>query len=124
MRSGKYCCSNIILITVGIVALINQANALQAQKLSDAKIFEPTRLLDIRIELPDTDWQAVRRQTRRFGGSMSNLSEKPFNYFRGTVSIDGTKISSVGIRRKGLFGSHNNESNSRWSQDASPLRVR
>jgi spore coat protein CotH len=96
----------IILIT-GLLSLAIFSPTALAEKFRDTKIFSPDHLLDVRIELAAADWQALRSQTRRFGMSM-DMTDKPFNYFRGDITIDGTKVGSVGIRRKGLFGSQDN----------------
>ena len=72
------------------------------------RLFDSSRLLNVEIELPKEDWDKLRKQTRGRGGFaalFSNTIEKPFTYFRGNVTIDGVKIESVGLRKKGFIGS-------------------
>ncbi|HJS09270.1 MAG TPA: CotH kinase family protein [Pirellulales bacterium] len=57
------------------------------------------------IELPAEDWRQLCRQTRDMRTAFANPSESPFSYFKGSVTIDGVKIESVGIRKKGFIGS-------------------
>lgn len=63
----------------------------------NTRIFEPDRLLEISIQLPAEDWKALRTQTK--GG------ESNYTYFKSDITVDGITIPSVGIRKKGGFGS-------------------
>jgi hypothetical protein len=72
-------------------------------------LFDPDRLIDVDIVLPAADWDALRVQSRSistlFGSCLSQPFPDPFTYFRGSVTIDGTQVADVGIRKKGFLGS-------------------
>ncbi|TWT30453.1 Inner spore coat protein H [Posidoniimonas corsicana] len=80
-----------------------------AAELDPDALFDPGRLLEVEITLPEEDWDQLRRQTRFRGGfgAMfgSDPADKPFTYFKGDVTIDGVAVGSVGVRKKGFFGS-------------------
>lgn len=77
----------------------------QDQKLSHQEIFDSSKLLQVEIEIPEKDWDQLRRQSRDFATGFSNPSQKPYSYFKGNVTINGKRIEAVGIRKKGFFGS-------------------
>ncbi len=73
-------------------------------------LFEPDRVLDIRIELPADEWDALRAQTRDvldiLGESCAEgPAPKAFTYRPATVTIEGETFSDVGVRKKGFLGS-------------------
>ncbi|MCP4782355.1 MAG: hypothetical protein GY903_05450 [Fuerstiella sp.] len=69
-------------------------------------LYDPERLLDIRIELPQRDWVELCGQTRNLVESLvSPPVDSPFEYFKGCVTINGTRIDSVAVRKKGFLGS-------------------
>ncbi len=67
-------------------------------------------LVEIAIELPDSDWDTLRRQYRSrvnlLGGEACSATPpgKVYDYFDARIDIDGERYESVGIRKKG-FGS-------------------
>lgn len=75
--------------------------------LSEELLFNSDRLVRIEITIAEADWDALRSQSRSLAAALSKgeMAETPYTYFRGDVSIDGVKISSVGIRKKGFLGS-------------------
>ena len=79
----------------------------QDHKDSDSTaLFDTQKLLEIEITLPKDDWRALRNQSRTFGSSfLPTPPESPYTYFKGDISIDGHTMESVGIRKKGFFGS-------------------
>ena len=83
------------------------ANLLAVEKtLSADQLFNPEHLVDVKITLPEKDWDTLRRQTRAFSLSLAKMQlESPFEYVKGDVSIDGVTIKNVGIRKKGFLGS-------------------
>ena len=73
-------------------------------------MFNPNRLVNIEIELKEQDWDALRFQHHDLVGFLSskrleNPSPMPYSYFKADVTIDGQKVKSVGIRKKGFLGS-------------------
>ena len=79
--------------------------ALSAAELSSEAIYDPTKILDVSIEIPAADWEKLCAQSRDPRGVFSGKIEDPFSYFRGDITIDGVTIRSVGIRKKGFIGS-------------------
>lgn len=73
-------------------------------------MFDPDRVLNIDIQMASEDWDTLRNQSRSIldvlGSScLQSPPERPFTYFRATVVIDGERVSDVGVRKKGFFGS-------------------
>jgi spore coat protein CotH len=95
------------IITFCLVVQVFSAPSRAAQDTSrDAdRYFAPDHLLDIAIEIPADDWTQLCKQSRDFGSAFGNPADKPFTYFKGNISIDGMRIESVGIRKKGFLGS-------------------
>jgi len=77
----------------------------------DVDYFMPDHVLEIAIEIPASDWDALRRQARDVFGTLGGadcLSEpfgSPFTYFDATVTVDGERREHVGLRKKGFLGS-------------------
>ena len=79
---------------------------------SDA-YFALDRVLDISIEIAAEDWDTLRHQTRTFEDLMAEIEEyglsRPFadiyDWFSGTVTVDGETHTDVGVRKKGFIGS-------------------
>jgi spore coat protein CotH len=95
------------VISMLLVGLFEPAHA--KNKINGERLLSANHIVDVDIELPDADWKKLCAQSRDMGSFFSGAPvEKVFDYFEATVSIDGTKIKSVGIRKKGLFGSLDN----------------
>ena len=81
----------------------------QDQDLSDA-VFD-TPLLSIDITLPSEDWALLRHQRKTRHGMFGTADcrdeviANPYTWFKGTVVINGTTVSEVGLRKKGHLGS-------------------
>ena len=79
---------------------------------SDA-YFALDRVLDISIEIAAEDWETLRHQTRTFEDLIAEIEEyglsRPFagiyDWFGGTVTVDGETHADVGVRKKGFIGS-------------------
>ena len=75
------------------------------------EIYDPTQIVEVDIQLSPEDWDFVRHQTRDFYALFSGEDcmdqpfESPFIYRSGTVTINGTLLSNVGVRKKGFLGS-------------------
>ena len=77
-------------------------------------LYAPARILDVDIELPAEDWDALRNQTRLFydtfsGECTSSPFDSPFSWFEGSVTIDGEYLAQVDVRKKGFIGSLSSE---------------
>lgn len=98
------------MFAVGAYVLMLLAGGVAAAGDLDADaLFDSRGLLEVEITLPAEDWDKLRRQTRAGGGfgAMfgSDPANKPFDYFKCDITIDGVTITSVGICKKGFFGS-------------------
>ena len=75
--------------------------------------FALDHVLDIAIEIDPGDWDTLRHQTRTFEDVMAEIEKynlsRPFadiyDWFPGTVTIDGEAHTEVGVRKKGFVGS-------------------
>ncbi len=75
--------------------------------------FTLDRVLKIEIEIDPDDWDTLRRQTRTFDDLVAEIEKyqlsRPFasiyDWFPGTVTIDGETHAEVGVRKKGFLGS-------------------
>ncbi|MEC7583921.1 MAG: CotH kinase family protein, partial [Planctomycetota bacterium] len=84
--------------------------ALSAQSdeyaLTDVQLFDPQRVIEVKVELAPEDWDALRAQTRGMVAALGKTAmERPFDYFKGNVVVDGVRIEGVGVRKKGFIGS-------------------
>lgn len=73
-------------------------------------MFDPDHVLDVVIDMAPADWDALRHQSRNiediFGEDcQSGPLESPYTYFPATVTVDGTVVEKVAVRKKGLLGS-------------------
>ncbi len=70
------------------------------------KLFDPSHLVRVDIELPAADWDELRATTRTFVGSVGRKpAPRPYRYYKGHLTVDGVRIENVGIRKKGFIGS-------------------
>jgi len=75
-----------------------------------AALFDPEHLVEVEIEMAEADWDELRVQTRSFFDILSSdcLAEpfpSPFTFFPAAVTVDGTEIEEVAVRKKGFLGS-------------------
>lgn len=75
-----------------------------------ANVYDPEHLLRIELTLPSESWDALREQTRDIdetlgGDCLAAPFGSPFTWFEASVSIDGTRLPRVDVRKKGFLGS-------------------
>lgn len=75
-------------------------------------LFEPDHIVDVSITLSAADWDELRGQTRSFnsvieGECLAGPQPSPFTTYSGQITVDGTSLMNVGIKKKGFFGSLN-----------------
>ena len=70
-----------------------------------SSLFDPTRVVQIEINMPGDDWQTLCRQSRSHQSAFEDPTAKPYTYFKGDIKIDGKLIRDVAIRKKGFLGS-------------------
>lgn len=79
--------------------------------VDDTAALFATPLLEVAIDMPPADWDALRLQYKSrhtiFGTAdcRNRQIENPYDYFAGDVTIGGELISRVGVRKKGHLGS-------------------
>ncbi len=99
-----------VAILAAIATALGHVGCAGADELEADRLLDPARLLEIRIEIPARDWTALCRQAPDgsvlFGGSSQ---ESSYTYFKADLWIGETKIESVGIRKKGFFGSNDGQ---------------
>lgn len=79
--------------------------------------FALDHVLDIAIDIPTTDWNALRRQTRTWETLLEEIETgclaQPFSdiysWFPAQVTVDGETHTDVGLRKKGFLGSLSSE---------------
>jgi spore coat protein CotH len=91
--------------TVALLALLASLPLTAAATLTAETLFDPEHLLQVEVTMDPEDWRALRISHRETGENFSQIVEKPYEYYPATVSIDGEKVGTVGIRKKGFFGS-------------------
>ncbi len=87
--------------------------------------FAPDHLLSIEVELPAADFALLRDQGRTLGEICS--MESPYDWFVGSVVIDGVRYENVEIRKKGFFGSVTSDRPSiklRFAEGSGPYGLR
>ena len=102
---GMVACVLRSLIFVLLTSTFSDTNDARAADGDD--LFDPSRILEIEIDVNPDDWDALRKQSRDFFSSLSasSPSESPFEYFKADIKVDGKLIKDVGIRKKGFLGS-------------------
>ena len=73
-------------------------------------LFSPHRLVEIRIDIAAENWNTLRYQHHDLIAYLSrqrleNPAPQPYTTYKADISIDGVKVKSVGIRKKGFLGS-------------------
>lgn len=97
-----------ILVTAALLTCSTQAKDLAPYDYEH--FFDPSRLVKIDITIDEADWDILRYQHRSLVRSLRtdippSEQEKQFDYFPATVTIDGTDIGKVAVRKKGFVGS-------------------
>ena len=93
-------------VAITLLASALQVGAARAVEIDGGALFDSDRVVDIRIEVAEADWDLLRRQRRDASAFFSGAPiDNPYSYVRATVWINDVKIESVGLRKKGLFGS-------------------
>ncbi len=72
-------------------------------------LFDPDHILEVSITLAPADWAVLRAQPDVIGMPKTTCANQPtdgpYDYFPGEITIDGTTVANVGVRKKGSFGS-------------------
>ena len=73
-------------------------------------VYDLDRLLRVEITLDPDDWNELRYQARNFidmltGDCLAEPFGSPYTWFEAEVTVDGTTLENVAVRKKGLLGS-------------------
>ena len=73
-------------------------------------LFRTTELLEIQIEMDDANWRKLSGQTLDFVSAFGKGAfQRSYTYFPGTITINGRRFGNVEVRKKGFFGSMDQE---------------
>jgi len=73
-------------------------------------LFDPTRVMEVELELDPADWEVLRNQTRSMfdvlaGDCMASPAESPYTWFEADLWLDGAHVPDITMRKKGFIGS-------------------
>jgi hypothetical protein len=73
-------------------------------------IYDPARIVEVAIEMPEASWDTIRMQNRSADLLMGADCQaepfpNPFTYVEATVTVDGLRLEQTGVRKKGFLGS-------------------
>lgn len=77
----------------------------KAQADESSAVFAIDKMINVEIKLDAEQWYELRTGHRTIGEGMSQITEKPYEYYQARVSINGKTMENVGVRKKGFFGS-------------------
>jgi hypothetical protein len=77
-----------------------------------ASLFDPDHIVEVDLTMAPVDWDVLRQQTRTLqsvleGDCLAAPFESPFTTFPAAITVDGIHVASVGVHKKGFFGSLN-----------------
>jgi len=77
-------------------------------------VYDLHHVLEVSVELPADDWEALRWETRNLlellsGDCLAQPFGSPYTWFEGAVTIDGERLSPIDVRKKGFIGSLSTE---------------
>ena len=89
----------------GVGADANHGATSSIQSLEE--LFDGERVIDVEIEMNLDDYHTLRSQGRPLADTVAHCGDSDFNYtyFRGAITVDGTRVEDVGVRKKGYLGS-------------------
>ena len=72
-------------------------------------VYDISKLLTVGIEIADDDWNKLRYERRSLVETMGVKCNDPldmvYTYYPANVTVDGTDLGEVGVRKKGFLGS-------------------
>ncbi len=110
----KYSTRKLVIISVWTALFLHVLPLSSGRLFADSKsnpegmdLYDSNRILEINIKMDSADWMKLRRQHPDFLSRIQGEEHnpKPYSYFKAIVTIDGTEISEVGVRKKGNLGS-------------------
>lgn len=69
-------------------------------------LYDPQRLIEVEVEMPDADWDALREQGfSLFEFQRGEAGDFDYTFFDADISIDGQRVERASVRKKGGLGS-------------------
>ncbi|MFM2094804.1 MAG: hypothetical protein RIS70_1928 [Planctomycetota bacterium] len=98
-------------VVLGIVAVAaGPVHPADPSPFNVDSLFRTTELLEIQIEMDDADWKKLSGQTLDFVSAFGKGAfQRTYTYFPGTITINGRRFGNVEVRKKGFFGSMDQE---------------
>lgn len=93
------------LITLLFCCHLQAADPDPASPHASDVLFAPGHVIQVVVQMAPEDWLALRISHRVTGEGFSQIVDNPYEYYPANVVIDGHEFESVGIRKKGFFGS-------------------
>lgn len=112
--------NTVLLVVLAACGSDSLQPGLDAQASPDAyadlsgPVFEPGHIVDVSITMARADWDTLRAQTRTIGSviegdCLAQPAPSPFTKFKASITIDGTTLPEVSVKKKGFFGSLDTE---------------
>lgn len=72
-----------------------------------AALYDPSKLLEVKLTLSDADWNTLRNQGRNIDDNFSGCADADFDYTKlhASVQIGDQTFPDVAVRKKGFLGS-------------------
>ncbi len=100
----------ILPITMAFLLTCPPASAAQDNKIDAKQLLAPDQITEIAIRVADSDWKNLCNQARDMSAMFSGVDAgNPYSYVKADIVIDGAEIKAVGIRKKGLIGSNDDQ---------------
>lgn len=92
------------LLATWLIVLVGcSAPAVAQNEGGAAGLYSRNAIRHIQIKMAPQDWQELRISHRK--ANLDQIAESTYVYYKADVVIDGEKFDSVGVRKKGFFGS-------------------
>ena len=107
MLTSRYAAVLLALLGFGAAGLVATQSVPLSGPGTATDLFAKDRILDVDIRMAASDWHEVRISHRNGStGDLSSLADDDaYEYRRAEVRIDGVAAGTVGVRKKGFFGS-------------------
>ncbi len=110
MRAFTVYLLTLILFAVGCEQINGEPYLEPDPSRVEGDFFAPDRVLNVEVELAESDWDALRFQTRTIsdilgGDCLGSPHDDVFSFFPASITVDGEQFDEVAIRKKGFLGS-------------------
>ncbi len=99
----------LLLLSVAMVSSCGGVAESSDRRSDRERVFSTARLVPVSVEMDPDDLYEMRREGRSFDalaeGCADGPSIFPWTEFMATATVDGERLSRVGVRKKGYFGS-------------------